>query len=226
MHYFDPSKRGQKFERKPNDRPRVPEETLHKTPVTVKPEAKEHEQFTDHSHAMDIARNSAEKDVKKQSCVSEMRCYDKEDKLKEERKSGQKFDWKPNDRPEVPQETLHKTPVTEKPGAKEHVQFTDHPHAMDITYSSAEKEVNKQTSVSEAGYYDKGDKLKEERKKGTESKDLEDDGNRVPEDCTRKIASRKATETKDVLTSHSQDTDTMNSDGFVVVNKDNLSGEE
>ena len=63
-------------------------------------------------------------------------------------KSGQKFEWKQNDRPRVPEE---------------------------------------------AGYYDKGDKLKEERKKSTESKDLEDDGNRVPEDCTRKIASRKAT---------------------------------
>ena len=223
MHYFDPSKRGQKFERKPNDRPRVPEETLHKTPVTEKPEAKEHEQFTD---ARDIARSSSEKEVNKQSSVSEMRCYDKEDKLKEERKSGQKFDWKPNDQPGVPQDTLHKTPVTEKPGAKEHVQFTDHPHAMDITHSSAEKEVNKQTSVSEAGHYDKGDKLKEERKKGTESEDLEDNGNGLSEGCTRKIASRKATETKDVLTSHSQDTGTMNSDGFVVVNKDHLSGEE
>ena len=226
MHYFDPSKSGKKFEWKPNDRPRVPEETLHKTPVTVKPEAKEHEQFTDDPHARDIARSSSEKEVNKQSSVSEMRCYDKEDKLKEERKSGQKFDWKPNDQPGVPQETLHKTPVTEKPGAKEHVQFTDHPHAMDITHSSAEKEVNKQTSVSEAGHYDKGDKLKEERKKGTESEDLEDNGNGLSEGCTRKIASRKATETKDVLTSHSQDTGTMNSDGFVVVNKDHLSGEE
>ena len=141
-------------------------------------------------------------------------------------KRGQKFERKPNDRPRVPQETLHKTPVTEEPGAKEHVQFTDHPHAMDITHSSAEKEVNKQTSVSEAGHYDKGDKLKEERKKGTESEDLEDNGNGLSEGCTRKIASRKATETKDVLTSHSQDTGTMNSDGFVVVNKDHLSGEE
>ena len=98
-------------------------------------------------------------------------------------KRGRKFERKPNDRPRVPQETLHKTPVTEEPGAKEHVQFTDHPHAMDITQSSAEKEVNKQTSVS------------------------------------------KATETKDVLTSHSYVTGTMNSDGFVV-NKDHLTGEE
>ena len=63
MHYFDSSKSGQKFERKPNDRPRVPEETLHKTPVTVKPEAKEHEQFTDDPHARDIARSSSEKEV-------------------------------------------------------------------------------------------------------------------------------------------------------------------
>ena len=141
-------------------------------------------------------------------------------------KRGQKFERKPNDRPGVPQETLHKTPVTEEPGAKEHVQFTDHPHAMDITHSSAEKEVNKQTSVSEAGHYDKGDKLKEERKKGTESEDLEDNGNGLSEDCTRKIASRKATETKDVLTSHLRDIGTINSDGYVVVNKDDLAGEE
>ena len=63
MHYFDSSKRGQKFEWKPNDRPRVPQETLHKTPVTVKPEAKEHEQFTDDPHARDIARSSSEKEV-------------------------------------------------------------------------------------------------------------------------------------------------------------------
>ena len=100
--------------------------------MTVKPEAKEHEQFTDDPHARDIARSSSEKEVNKQSSVSEMRCYDKEDKLKEERKSGLQFEWKPNDQPKVPQETLHKTPVTEKPGAKEHEQFTDHPHAMDV----------------------------------------------------------------------------------------------
>ena len=141
-------------------------------------------------------------------------------------KRGQKFERRPNDRPRVPQETLHKTPVTEEPGAKEHVQFTDHPHAMNITHSSAEKEVNKQTSVSEAGYYDNGDKLNEERKKGTESEDLEDNGNGLSEGCIRKIAPRKATETKDTLTSHSYVTGTMNSDGFVVVNKDHLSGEE
>ena len=226
MHYFEPSKSGQKFEWKPNDRPRVPEETLHKTPVTVKPEAKEHEQFTDDPHARDIARSSSEKEVNKQSSVSEMRCYDKENKLKEERKSGQKFDWKPNDRPRVSQEALHKTPVTEKPGAKEHVQFTDHPLAMDIAHSSAEKEVNKETSVLEAGYYDKGDKLKEERKKGTESEDLEDNGNGLSEGCTRKIASRKAAETEDVLTSHLRDIGTINNDGYVVVKKDDLAGEE
>ena len=221
LHYFDPSKSGKKFEWKPNDRPGVPQETLHKTPVTVKPEAKEHEQFTDHPHAMDIARSSAEKDVKKQSSVSEMRCYDKEDKLKEERKSGLQFEWKPNDQPKVPQETLHKTPVTEKPGAKEREQFTDHPHAMDVAHSLAEKEVNKQTSVSEASCYGKGDKLKEERKKGTEREDLEDNGDGLSEGYTRKIASRKTTETKDVLTSHSGDMA-----DYVWVNEGDLAGEE
>ena len=55
---------------------------------------------------------------------------------------------------------------------------------------------------------------------------LEDNGNGLSEDCTRKIASRKATETKDVLTSHLRDIGTINSDGYVVVNKDDLAGEE
>ena len=136
-------------------------------------------------------------------------------------KRGQKFERKPNDRPRVPQETLHKTPVTVKPEAKEHEQFTDHSHAMDIARSSAEKDVNKQTSVSEASCYGKGDKLKEERKKGTEREDLEDNGDGLSEDYTRKIASRKTTETKDVLTSHSRDMA-----DYVWVNEGDLAGEE
>ena len=163
LHYFDPSKRGQKFEWKPNDRPRVPQETLHKTPETEKLEAKEHEQFTDHPH----------------------------------------------DRPRVPQETLHKIPVNEEPEAKASQKFTNHPHATDIAHSSVEEEVNKQTSVSEARCYDKGDKLKEEGKKDTEGKDPNGDG--LSEGCTREIASRETTETED---------------DYVMVNEDDHAGEE
>ena len=163
MHYFDPSKSGQKFEWKPNDRPRVPQETLHKTPETEKLEAKEHEQFTDHPH----------------------------------------------DRPRVPQETLHKIPVNEEPDAKASQKFTNHPHATDIAHSSVEEEVNKQTSVSEARCYDKGDKLKEEGKKDTEGKDPNGDG--LSEGCTREIASRETTETED---------------DYVMVNEDDHAGEE
>ena len=81
--------------------------------------------------------------------------------------------------------------------------------------------MNKQTSVSEASCYGKGDKLKEERKKGTEREDLEDNGDRLSEDYTRKIASRKTTETKDVLTSHSGDMA-----DYVWVNEGDLAGEE
>ena len=163
LHYFDPSKSGQKFEWKPNDRPRVPQETLHKTPETEKLEAKEHEQFTDHPH----------------------------------------------DRPRVPQETLHKIPVNEEPDAKASQKFTNHPHATDIAHSSVEEEVNKQTSVSEARCYDKGDKLKEEGKKDTEGKDPNGDG--LSEGCTREIASRETTETED---------------DYVMVNEDDHAGEE
>ena len=163
LHYFDPSKRGQKFEWKPNDRPRVPQETLHKTPETEKLEAKEHEQFTDHPH----------------------------------------------DRPRVPQETLQKIPVNEEPEAKASQKFTNHPHATDIAHSSVEEEVNKQTSVSEARCYDKGDKLKEEGKKDTEGKDPNGDG--LSEGCTREIASRETTETED---------------DYVMVNEDDHAGEE
>ena len=163
LHYFDPSKSGQKFEWKPNDRPRVPQETLHKTPETEKLEAKEHEQFTDHPH----------------------------------------------DRPRVPQETLHKIPVNEEPEAKASQKFTNHPHATDIAHSSVEEEVNKQTSVSEARCYDKGDKLKEEGKKDTEGKDPNGDG--LSEGCTREIASRETTETED---------------DYVMVNEDDHAGEE
>ena len=195
LHYFDPSKSGQKFEWKPNDRPRVPQETLHKTPETEKLEAKEHEQFTDHPH--DRPR------------VPQETLHKTPETEKLEAKEHEQFTDHPHDRPRVPQETLHKIPVNEEPEAKASQKFTNHPHATDIAHSSVEEEVNKQTSVSEARCYDKGDKLKEEGKKDTEGKDPNGDG--LSEGCTREIASRETTETED---------------DYVMVNEDDHAGEE
>lgn len=134
-------------------------------------------------------------------------------------KSGQKFEWKPIERPRVPQETLRKTPETEKLEAKERKQFTDRPHAMDGAHSSSENEVSQQessseaVSVSKAMFHDKGDKLKEQRKKDTECEDLGDNGNGLSEDCTGTIA---------LFTSHLRDIGTINTDDYVIVNKEDL----
>lgn len=67
--------------------------------------------------------------------------------------------------------------------------------------------------MSKAMFHDKGDKLKEQRKKDTECEDLGDNGNGPSEDCTGTIA---------LFTSHLRDIGTINTDDYVIVNKEDL----
>lgn len=63
-------------------------------------------------------------------------------------KSGQKFECKPNERPELSEDTPHKAHETEKLEAVLREQLTDRPHATDGAHSSSEKDVNTNTCLS------------------------------------------------------------------------------